>query len=67
GVLAVLNQDYKLLLNPDEATVRRELADLTPPQQLLINATTPTPGSFTLHNMMSVYRSVATAVFSTPQ
>jgi len=33
GVLAVLNQDYKLLLNPDEATVRRELADLTPPQQ----------------------------------
>jgi hypothetical protein len=36
GVLAVLNQDYKLLLNPDEATVRRELADLTPPQQLLI-------------------------------
>jgi CIC family chloride channel protein len=36
GVLAVLSQEYQLLVNPDDTTVHRELTTLTPPQQLLI-------------------------------
>lgn len=36
GVLAVMNQEYQLLHNPDEITIRRALDQLIPPQQLLI-------------------------------
>lgn len=36
GVLAVMNQDYQLLEQPDDATVRATLDALQPPTQLLI-------------------------------
>lgn len=36
GVLALLSKEYVLLSNPDEATVRQQLAELQPPMQLLL-------------------------------
>lgn len=36
GVLAVMNQDYQLLEQPDDTTVRATLDSLQPPTQLLI-------------------------------